>query len=108
MQTNSHQSCYRNGSRSRVPSTILLVAAAAITVGWLAAPPVLSADAQIATHAATIMLTACAPQVIASVPWPVKGSGFAFGYVEFDWDPDAPGGVPGFGPLSASSDVASR
>lgn len=23
--------------------------------------------------------------------WP-----FAFGYVEFDWDPDAPGGVPGF------------
>lgn len=21
---------------------------------------------------------------------------FAFGYVEFDWDPDAPGGVPGF------------
>src|SRR5215510_4842776 len=21
---------------------------------------------------------------------------FAFGYVEFDWDPQAPGGVPGF------------
>jgi hypothetical protein len=24
---------------------------------------------------------------------------FFLGYVEFDWDPDAPGGVPGFGPL---------
>jgi hypothetical protein len=23
-----------------------------------------------------------------------------FGYVEFDFDPDAPGGVPGFGPLA--------
>ena len=22
-----------------------------------------------------------------------------FGFLEFDWDPDAPGGVPGFGPL---------
>lgn len=21
---------------------------------------------------------------------------FAFGYLEFDWDPNAPGGVPGF------------
>jgi hypothetical protein len=23
-----------------------------------------------------------------------------FGYLEFDWDPDAPGGVPGFDPLN--------
>ena len=23
---------------------------------------------------------------------------FFFGFLEFDWDPDAPGGVPGFGP----------
>jgi hypothetical protein len=23
-----------------------------------------------------------------------------FGYLEFDWDPDAPGGMPGFGPLN--------
>ncbi len=26
-----------------------------------------------------------------------------FGYVEFDWDPDEPGGVPGFGPLQPSN-----
>jgi len=25
------------------------------------------------------------------------------GYLEFDWDPDAPGGIPGFGPLPPSS-----
>jgi len=24
---------------------------------------------------------------------------FFFGFLEFDWDPNAPGGVPGFGPL---------
>lgn len=29
------------------------------------------------------------------------------GYLEFDWDPDAPGGVPGFGPLPpTSTDIA--
>ena len=27
---------------------------------------------------------------------------FFFGFLEFDWDPDAPGGVPGFGPLPPS------
>ena len=27
---------------------------------------------------------------------------FFFGFVEFDWDPDAPGGVPGFGPVPNS------
>ena len=25
-----------------------------------------------------------------------------FGYLEFDWDPDAPGGVPGFDPINPS------
>ena len=27
---------------------------------------------------------------------------FFFGFVEFDWDPDTPGGVPGFGPVPNS------
>ena len=27
----------------------------------------------------------------------------SFGYLEFDWDPDAPGGIPGFGPLPPSN-----
>jgi hypothetical protein len=26
-----------------------------------------------------------------------------FGYLEFDWDPEAPGGMPGFGPLNESA-----
>ena len=26
----------------------------------------------------------------------VGGKSFAFGYLEFDWDPSAPGGLPGF------------
>jgi hypothetical protein len=26
----------------------------------------------------------------------VGGKSFAFGYLEFDWDPNAPGGLPGF------------
>jgi hypothetical protein len=37
------------------------------------------------------------PRILYSVP-PDDGDigHFAFGYVEFDWDPAAPGGVPGF------------
>jgi hypothetical protein len=30
---------------------------------------------------------------------PAGQKSFAFGYLEFDWDPNAPGGVPGFGSL---------
>jgi hypothetical protein len=26
----------------------------------------------------------------------IGGKSFAFGYLEFDWDPSAPGGLPGF------------
>ena len=31
----------------------------------------------------------------------VDGPKLFFGFLEFDHDPDAPGGVPGFGPLSS-------
>ena len=44
----------------------------------------------------------------AEQPEAKKFQGF-FGYLEFDFDPDAPGGVPGFGgwaPSAASVDVA--
>lgn len=34
--------------------------------------------------------------------------GFFFGYVEFDVDPDAPGGVPGFSPLPAPVETVAR
>ena len=31
-----------------------------------------------------------------------------FGFLEFDWDPNAPGGVPGFGPLPDPTQVPNR
>ena len=40
-----------------------------------------------------------APQsvrVVAAAPEAVTRPSFAFGFLEFDWDPNAPGGVPGF------------
>jgi hypothetical protein len=37
------------------------------------------------------------PQTTAPLPRVSTPAGsFAFGYIEFDWDPSAPGGVPGF------------
>jgi hypothetical protein len=35
-------------------------------------------------------------RVFAPAPKAATQPSFAFGYLEFDWDPDAPGGVPGF------------
>jgi hypothetical protein len=56
-----------------------------------------------------------APALIAvppSVPLVSGPAGpFAFGFLVFDWDPDAPGGVPGFDrwpPESSESSPASR
>jgi hypothetical protein len=37
-------------------------------------------------------------RVAVPAPGTVGPVSFAFGFLEFDWDPDAPGGVPGFGP----------
>jgi hypothetical protein len=31
-----------------------------------------------------------------------------FGYLEFDWDADAPGGVPGFSPMPAQVETVAR
>lgn len=38
----------------------------------------------------------------------VKQVSLFLGYVEFDWDPTRPGGVPGFGPWSRDAPSASR
>jgi len=35
---------------------------------------------------------------VAAVAAAPPQSSFAFGFLEFDWDPNAPGGVPGFDP----------
>jgi hypothetical protein len=44
------------------------------------------------TMAATTSATFRGPAVSATA----GQRSFAFGYLEFDWDPNAPGGVPGF------------
>ena len=48
-----------------------------------------------------VTLGASAPQFLqregAASKLPIGQKSFAFGYLEFDWDPNAPGGVPGFG-----------
>jgi hypothetical protein len=53
-----------------------------------------------ASASASIDMIAAAPKVIAvALPGPATAlaqKSFAFGYLEFDWDPNAPGGVPGF------------
>lgn len=58
-------------------------------------------DAAAPEHPTTPMtIGAPAPEVLrieATAPATADGrKSFAFGYLEFDWDPDAPGGVPGF------------
>ncbi len=47
-----------------------------------------------------MIIGASAPEVVrTAVSAPasdVERKSFAFGYLEFDWDPNAPGGMPGF------------
>jgi hypothetical protein len=47
-----------------------------------------------------MVIGASAPEVVrTAVSAPasaVERKSFAFGYLEFDWDPNAPGGMPGF------------
>jgi hypothetical protein len=55
------------------------------------------APAQIAPPAPSAHPGAGAASIPNSIPSDAGDIGsFAFGYVEFDWDPNAPGGVPGF------------
>ena len=35
-------------------------------------------------------------QIAATAPTSITQPSFAFGFLEYDWDPHAPGGVPGF------------
>ena len=49
----------------------------------------------------TTIIRTSAPQSApgaAAAPAAATQPSFAFGFLEFDWDPNAPGGVPGFDP----------
>jgi hypothetical protein len=72
------------------------IAIALIIAGLLAG----ALFATVVTSPAQIQETTSAPSTMPAlnfVPsdWGDVGT-FAFGHVEFDWDPKAPGGVPGF------------
>ena len=49
---------------------------------------------------ALLSQTAPAPLFASAEPPEAKKFHGFFGYLEFDFDPDAPGGVPGFGEIS--------
>jgi hypothetical protein len=60
--------------------------------------------------AALVSLDQVAPipsNAAAERPEPKGVPGF-FGYLEFDFDPDAPGGVPGFGPISPPAQMITQ
>lgn len=74
---------------ARIATILILTATAALAITGLV-PSHDRAAAQPGVESAK----ATAPLSVAQESRPA-GS-FAFGYVEFDWDPSAPGGVPGF------------
>lgn len=82
----------RPGIPARAAFASVLIAAA---LGALAITSVFKANDRATAQSGAAV--ARAPQVFGSVPLDSGEVGpFAFGYVEFDWDPSAPGGVPGF------------
>jgi hypothetical protein len=67
-------------------------------------PDTASADMWADTKPVRVSVRASGAPPSAAVP---DGLKLFFGYVEFDQNPDAPGGVPGFGPLpNSASQVA--
>jgi hypothetical protein len=85
---------------TRHPRRILLavaaLCAAALTLAWSVqrTGSVVAADA-----VAPVAHPAPAPADARPSPPSDRGHGSRFfGFLEFDWDPDAPGGVPGFDP----------
>jgi hypothetical protein len=83
----------------KVPTAWLLLVA-----GLLMAAPIAGPIAVVATMADSLsrdgsVLAEAAAVVVPSYSAPADSGDigrFAFGYVEFDWDPTSPGGVPGF------------
>ena len=79
--------------RKRAIVLIATAAMALVVTGLIRPYP---AAAQTPAQAAP-MSTAVPATAQTSVPRDSGGSGnFAFGFLVFDWDPQAPGGVPGF------------
>jgi hypothetical protein len=58
-----------------------------------------AASAQLAPHAPAPALNASTVTAGSATETESKRVPLFFGFLVFDWDPDAPGGVPGFGPM---------
>ena len=88
------------GRRLILPGAIAFsgVLAAALIGAFGAAQSELTGDAvkRELPSIATIIGSSAPQAAPAVVPLP----SFAFGFLEFDWDPNAPGGVPGFDSLA--------
>jgi hypothetical protein len=86
-------------SRRRADRTALALATLAIIAAVLALlfPQSLAAPRASAVHAAEATFAVAAPDDRRALPGRERTKWF-FGFLEFDWDPDAPGGVPGFDP----------
>ena len=83
-----------------LPSALVLggVLAAALIGAALATPRSGSTGEAGAPELPTIVSTPASQsvRVAAAAPAAVTQPSFAFGFLEFDWDPNAAGGVPGF------------
>jgi hypothetical protein len=91
------------------PTRRIVFAAAVVAAALFA---LFSPAAQSDQRADTVVASTAVPSAPAVAPHPAEtprspsstqghGSRF-FGFLEFDWDPNAPGGVPGFDPWPAT------
>jgi len=84
-----------------LPSTLVFTSVlAAALIGAFGTRSALPGEAETPEQPSiAAMIGAPAPQPMwaaPATPAPVPQASFAFGFLEFDWDPNAPGGVPGF------------
>jgi len=106
-----HTELFRRGATDPLADWLLAtgllfggVLAAALIGAALATPR--SAAMRDPPAAELSSMTAIISPAAQSVPTAAAGSAavaqssFAFGFLEFDWDPNAPGGVPGFDSLA--------
>ena len=111
---NSSYSPYSPVARAAL-TTVALLALSSLTAAHDRVPkpsafpaePITTVD----SPAAVPKLTSASVSGTSAIPSRGAGRKLFFGFVEFDWDPDAPGGVPGFDAWPAfhnAAGVASR
>jgi hypothetical protein len=93
METNRNDESFTPGSRTTI-ATVLIGAAVVALAATSLVRTYQPAAAQTALDTTPAPVAANEPASVA--PDSADIGHFAFGYVVFDWDPRAPGGVPGF------------